>query len=635
VTATSLPAVTSAPSTAANATSGATSATSQAPATWSSAATSAYPPISAYGVIGDMRTAALVGLNGSIDWCCLPEFPSPSTFAAILDESRGGRFQIVPAGTHTSEQRYLPATNVLVTAFHDSTGTLELCDFMPVGPEGRRPGFAEIHRQIKCTRGQMDISICFSPRFDYAVKPAHIIPRKNGLLATDDDNEAAALSAPADLWWQVDEMGATARLRMRAGESAWFVLRYDDDEVLPIASYKSQDRLQQTITFWDGWVATLKYEGTHRAVVERSALALKLLCYEPTGSIIAAPTTSLPEEIGGERNWDYRFIWLRDASFTLDALQGLGQHEEASAFMAFLRRITRKATDSHLQIMYGVDGSRDLPERTLPHLSGYRNSAPVRVGNAAVNQLQLDVYGEILNTAYRWSRSATVGEGTWWSLSRLVDWVSVHWGDPDSGIWEVRATEEHYVMSKVMCWVALDRGVKMGREFDLPCNIARWEAARDAVWAEVMERGWSEKRQSFVQFYGTEALDAANLIIPMVGFLPPDHERVKGTIAATLRDLTSDDKELVYRYRNDDGLPGSEGVFSICTFWMAQALILSGDAEQGERIFCRMLKHANHVGLYSEELDPKTGGFAGNFPQGLTHIALINCALALADVGRG
>ena len=613
----------------------ATSSAESLPAGWSSAPEPTYQPISAYGVIGDMRTAALVSLNGSIDWCCLPEFGSSSTFAAILDAARGGTFQIAPAGPHTSEQRYLPATNVLVTAFHDRSGTLELCDFMPVGPEGRRPGYAEMHRRLTCTRGQMDVSVRFSPRFDYGVHPAHLIPRQNGLLATDDDNEAAALSAPPDLWWQIGDDGDCAQLRLLAGESAWFVLRYDDDEVLPIAAYQSDERLKQTIAFWDGWVATIKYEGAHRAVVERSALTLKLLCYQPPGAIIAAPTTSLPEEIGGERNWDYRFVWLRDASFTLDALQGLGQYEEASAFISFLRRIMRKATDSHLQIMYGVDGSRELPERTLPHLSGYRDSAPVRVGNAAAEQLQLDVYGEILAMAYRWSRSTPVGEGTWWSLSRLVDWISVHWVDPDSGIWEVRATAEHYVMSKVMCWVALDRGVKMAREFGLPANIGRWESARDAVWSEVMDKGWSEKRQSFVQFFGTEALDAANLVIPMVGFLPPDHERVKGTIAATLRDLSSEDRELIYRYRNDDGLPGEEGVFAICTFWMAQALILSGDAEQGERIFCRMLKHANHLGLYSEELDPETGAFAGNFPQGLTHIALINCALALAEVGRG
>ena len=606
----------------------------QAPAPFAPAASS-YAPISAYGVIGDMRTAALVGLNGSIDWCCFPDFPSPSTFAAILDADRGGRFQIAPARKYTSEQRYLPATNVLVTAFHDGSGIVELTDFMPVGSDGRRGSFAEIHRKVSCTRGQMDIVVCFSPGFDYAIAPARLIPRRNGLLATDDESKAGALSAPPDLWWDLSGSGATAKLRLSAGESAWFVFRYDDDEVLPLDAYRSGQRLEETIAFWDRWVAKLKYDGAHRAVVQRSALALKLLCYEPTGAIIAAPTTSLPEEIGGTRNWDYRFIWLRDASFTLDALQGLGQYGEASAFMAFLRRVTRKATDAHLQIMYGVDGSRNLPETTLPHLSGYRNSAPVRIGNGAVNQLQLDVYGEILATAYTWSRTSAIGEGTWWSLSRLVDWVAVHWREPDSGIWEVRANAEHYVMSKVMCWVALDRGVRMAREFDLAADIPRWEGARDAVFAEVMERGWSERRKSFVQFYGTEALDAANLIIPIVGFLPPDHPRVKCTIEAILSDLTSEDRELVYRYRNDDGLPGTEGVFSICTFWMAQALVLTGEAEKGERIFCRMLKHANHVGLYSEELDPRTGSFAGNFPQGLTHIALINCALALAAVGRG
>ncbi len=612
-----------------------TASSPQAPAAWSSASTAGgYAPISAYGVIGDMRTAALVGLNGSIDWCCFPDFPSSSVFAAILDASKGGRFQISPGGNYTSEQRYLPATNVLVTTFHESRGAMELHDFMPVGADGRRPGFAEIHRRVTCTRGEIDVMICFSPGFDYAVRPARLIPRRNGILATDDDKEVAALSATSDVWWEITELGATARLRLAAGDSVWFVLRYDDDEVLPIESYNSQQCMDETIAFWDRWVSTINYEGAHRAVVQRSALALKLLCYQPTGAIIAAPTTSLPEEMGGTRNWDYRFIWLRDASFTLDALQGLGQREEASAFMAFLRRVTRKATDAHLQIMYGVDGSRDLPERTLPHLSGYRDSAPVRVGNAAVEQLQLDVYGEILATAYTWSRTSPIGEGTWWSLTRLVDWVAEHWREPDSGIWEVRANAEHYVMSKVMCWVALDRGIRMAREFNLPADVDRWEAARDAVWAEVMERGWSERRQSFVQFFGTEALDAANLIIPIVGFLPPDHERVKCTISAILSDLTSEDRELVYRYRNDDGLPGEEGVFSICTFWLAQALVLSGEAEQGERIFCRMLKHANHLGLYSEELDPKSGGFAGNFPQGLTHIALINCALALAAVGR-
>ncbi|MGI8765356.1 MAG: glycoside hydrolase family 15 protein [Gemmatimonadaceae bacterium] len=596
----------------------------------------AYLPISAYGIIGDMRTAALVGLNGSIDWCCFPDFPSQSTFAAILDSAHGGRFRIAPAERHTVEQRYLPATNVLITTFHGASGgVMEVSDFMPVDSEGRRGRFAEIHRQAKCTRGSVDVLVEFQPRLNYASTATRLVPRRNGVLATDDEDEALALSAPLDLWWRMEPGCASASLRLECDGVASFVLRYADDEVLPIADYRSDERLRETVMFWDAWVSHIAYRGAHRAVVERSALTLKLLCFEPTGAIVAAPTTSLPEEIGGSRNWDYRFTWLRDSAFTLDALQAIGQLGEASAFMGFLRRITRKATDAHLQIMYGVDGSRDLRESTLPQLEGYRESAPVRIGNGAHDQLQLDVYGEVLATAFLWSRTETVGEGTWTSLSRLVDWVASNWRRRDSGIWEVRAGAQNYVMSKVMCWVALDRGVRMAQEFELPADLERWSGERDAVWNEVMQRGWSDSKDSFVQYYGSEALDAANLVIPMVGFLPPDHPRVKGTIAATLRELTSEDRELVYRYRNDDGLDGGEGVFSICTFWLAQALVLSGEAEQGERIFQRMLKHANHLGLYSEELDPATGSFLGNFPQGFTHIALINCAHALAEAGRG
>ena len=591
----------------------------------------AYAPISSYGVIGDMRTAALVGLNGSIDWYCAPEFSSCSVFASLLDARRGGSFCISPTEAYTTEQRYLPATNVLVTTFHcDSGGALEICDFMPVDRNGRRGRYAELHRQVRCTRGTVDVLVRFAPRLNYAATRTRLIPRRNGVLATDDDDEALALSAPADVWWHLESDIATANFRLGCDEHAWFVLRYDDDEVLPIDEYGSEEALRDTVAFWDSWVSRIRYRGRHRAVVERSALTLKLLCYEASGAIVAAATTSLPEEIGGSRNWDYRFTWLRDAAFTLDALHAIGQIDEAGAWMAFLRRVTRKSGAKHLQIMYGIDGARDLTERSLPHLEGYRCSGPVRVGNGAYDQLQLDVYGEVLATAYLWSRNAPVGEGTWASLCRLVDWVADHWREPDSGIWEVRAGVQHYVMSKVMCWVALDRGIRIATEFDLRADLDRWNSERDAIRADILERGWSESKQSFVQYYGTEALDAANLIIPMVGFLPGDDPHVKGTIAATLRELTSEDRELVYRYRNEDGLEGGEGVFSICTFWLAQALILSGAVDQGERIFLRMLKHANHVGLYSEELDPENGEFLGNFPQAFTHIALINCADALA-----
>ena len=586
-----------------------------------------YPPISAYALVGDMHTAALVALNGSIDWCCLPRFDSPSVFAAILDAAKGGSFQIAPSGRYTAEQRYLPATAVVVTTFRtEDGGVVELTDFMPVGrpePNGRR---AELHRRVCCTRGEAEVVVRFRPRFDYGASATLLFPRANGVIATDGDDESLALAAPRSIWWHLENATAHATLKLAAGEEHWFVLRYDDDEVNPLASYDSDACLAETIAFWDRWVAKITYEGPYRVAVERSAITLKLMCYEPTGAIVAAPTMSLPEELGGIRNWDYRYSWLRDSAFVLYSFHVLGHYDEADRFMSFLKRITRKATDAHLQIMYGIDGRRELTERTLEHLEGYRRSAPVRVGNGAYDQVQLDVYGEVLETAWLWSRHHTISEGTWATLQRLVDWIADHWTMRDSGIWEVRAGPQHYVLSKVMCWVALDRGIRLAQKFDLPANLDRWRRERDAVHADVMARGWSEEKQSFVQYYGTDALDASNLIIPMVHFLPRDHPRVVGTVMATLRELTSDDQELVFRYRNDDGLPGEEGVFSICTFWLAETLAMCGDMERAERIFQRMLRHANHVGLYSEELHPTSGEFLGNFPQAFTHIALINCA---------
>ncbi|MFL5578276.1 MAG: glycoside hydrolase family 15 protein [Gemmatimonadaceae bacterium] len=603
---------------------------------WRLAGNGEYAPISAYALVGDLHTAALVALNGSVDWLCLPRFDSASVFGALLDAGKGGNFQISPSARFSAEQRYLPATAVLVTTFRtEDGGVVEVTDFMPLTRDGTRGDFAELHRRVSCTRGEAELVLRFRPRFDYAASSTRLVARSAGVLATDGEDEVLALAAPREIWWHLEDGAALATIKVTAGDQHWFVLRYDDDEVRPVESYASAERLDETIAFWDAWVGRITYAGPYRAAVERSAITLKLMCYQPTGAIVAAPTTSLPEELGGSRNWDYRYTWLRDSAFVLYSFHVLGHYAEADRFMNFLKRITRKATDAHLQIMYGIDARRDLAERALDHLEGYRKSGPVRVGNGAYDQVQLDVYGEVLETAWLWSRHHPISEGSWATLKRLVDWVADHWRMKDSGIWEVRAGAQHYVLSKVMCWVALDRGIRLVQRFGLPGDVERWSAERDAVHADVMENGWSEEKQSFVQHYGTDALDASNLIIPMVHFLPRDHPRVVGTVMATLRELTSDDQELVYRYRNDDGLPGEEGVFSICTFWLAETLAMCGERERAERIFRRMLKHANHVGLYSEELNPSTGEFLGNFPQAFTHIALINCAYVFEKLRGG
>jgi GH15 family glucan-1,4-alpha-glucosidase len=587
--------------------------------------------LSEYGLIGDMRTAALIGLDGAIDWCCLPRFDSGSVFAAILDQERGGTWAIRPQGTWTSTQRYLPRTNILETTFRTPDGVVALTDFMPVGEDGWPSGpHPEIHRQVRCTRGRVAMQVVFMPRFEYGARTTRLELLRNGLFATDRTDQVLTLSTAKPMDWIVEQSIASARFTVEKGEECWMVLRYDDDDIHAADRYESALKLDITAAFWARWAAGVRYSGPFRGMVKRSALALKLLTHVETGAIIAAPTTSLPETIGGMRNWDYRFVWLRDAAFTLAALDAVGHRREADAFMRFLKKVCRHEGGGHLQIMYGIDGRRDLVERQLDHLAGYQGSRPVRVGNGAVGQLQLDVYGEVLETADIWRRTNEMTEGTWRVLRGLVDWVSKNWQLPDSSIWEVRGEVRHYVFSKVMSWVALDRGVRMAEELGLESNTDDWRVQRDALHAEIMERGWSEQHQAFTQAYDDDALDAAALAIPMVRFLPWNHPRVHGTVRAIARELTSADGELVFRYKHPDGLEGVEGAFSICTFWLAQALTMIGERERAERVFRRMLRHANHVGLYSEEIDPATGEFLGNFPQAFTHIALINCAAALA-----
>jgi alpha,alpha-trehalase len=588
-----------------------------------------YKPIAAYGVIGDTRTAALIGMDGSIDWCCFPRFDGRSVFGALLDDAHGGRFRIAPTEPYTADQRYLPLTNVLVTTFHThrGSGVGEVLDFMPIPGEQPLVSHQEIHRRIRGGRGEMELEILIQPRFDYARGNTRLKRSGSGLHASDG-REEFVIGAPESLAWEVDEATATARARVtvRSNEQLWIVLRYDTDEVEPVAAYESDAQIERTARYWNGWAGALEYDGLYRREVERSALALRLLFYEPTGAIVAAPTTSLPEEIGGSRNWDYRFCWLRDAAFTLSAMHTVGLHDEASRFIRFLEFLAGRATDT-MQIMYGVGGETDLVEDELLHLEGYRGSRPVRIGNGAHDQLQLDVFGELLDAAWIWHRRNLIDESFWKLLVRRVDWLVGNWQRPDSGIWEVRTEPRHYVHSKVMCWVAFDRAIRIAEELGGAPAIDRWRHARAAIHDEVLERGWSGRKNCFVQYYGSDTLDAANLLIPVVGFLPGDDPRVRSTIRATLDELTRDG--MLYRYTGDDGLAGGEGVFSICTFWLADALILAGEVENGERVFRRMLRFANHLGLYSEELDPRTGDFLGNFPQAFTHIALINTARIL------
>jgi GH15 family glucan-1,4-alpha-glucosidase len=593
-------------------------------------------PIASYGMIGDMRTAALISVAGGVDWCCLPRFDSASVFAALLDSQRGGTWRIQPEGEWRSTQRYLPGTNVLETRFELENGARAVIqDFMPVDEGGRPSGqHPEIHRHLQGIRGEVPMTMLFMPRFAYASRATRLEIMQAGIFASDRTEQVLTLSSGRPFDWLQDGGTATTKFLLREGEERWLVLRYDDDDIHPVNVYDSVRKLEATTTFWRQWCSAVRYEGPFRQEVERSALALKLLTHAESGAIIAAPTTSLPEVIGGSRNWDYRFVWLRDAAFTLEALHAVGHVEEADAFMRFLKRVCRHEGGGHLQIMYGIDGRRDLEERVLDHLTGYMGSKPVRVGNGAAGQLQLDVYGEVLQTAAVWRQYHPMTEGTWRVLRGLVEWVSTNWHRTDSSIWEVRGELRHYVFSKVMSWVALDRGIEMAEELGLPGDVAAWRVAREAVFEDVMTRGWSDRYQSFVQAYGDDALDAAALAIPMVGFLPWDHPRVISTVEAVARELTSADGELVYRYRHPDGLEGEEGAFSICTFWLAQDLAMTGRPDRAEKIFRRMLTHANHVGLFSEEIDPVSGGFLGNFPQAFTHIALINCAQALERVKR-
>ena len=605
----------------------------------------AYQPIDHYGIIGNMYTTALIGRNGSIDWLCFPNHDSPSVFAALLDDKKGGQFVIEPKYATTTErdrtttkQLYWPATNVLITRFLAAHGVGEIIDFMPVGLREDEIGYHSLIRQVKLVRGSMTFRVYCRPGFNYARDPHELtITPKGVCFYSDTLNLGLATDTPL-----VEKgNGVTADFTLNEGDIAVFVLQAIPSGAgcgLPITPDTAESLFRRTVGYWRKWLGKSNYSGRWREMVERSALLLKLLTFEPTGAIVAAPTCSLPEELGGGRNWDYRYTWIRDAAFTLTALLQIGFTDEAAQFMNWIHQCcTHLNPDGSLQIMYGIDGRKHLPETELDHLDGYMGSKPVRVGNEAANQLQLDIYGELMDAVYRYDEQGLpIAYDLWIYLRRLIDWVCDNWRRQDEGVWEMRSGQQHFVYSKIMCWVAIDRGLRLADRRAFPANRGRWLEERDLIYEEIMSKGWSRDRQAFVQYYGSKSLDASNLIAPKVMFLPPTDPRFLKTLDAITQPPEKGGllaNNLVYRYNIEeyaDGLDGLEGTFNLCTFWLVEALARGGKVEprrleDARLMFEGMLGYANDLGLYSEELG-MSGEALGNFPQAFTHLSLISAA---------
>ena len=603
---------------------------------------SQYQPIENYGVIGNMRTAALVGMDGSIDWLCLPHFDSPSVFAAILDDQQGGRFRIAPACERLRhKQFYWPDSAILVTRFLHDEGVGQVEDFMPVGGAGAVPD--ELIRRVRVVRGKLPFRLECRPAFDYA-RASHQLQLSDHGARFDGAKLSLGLAAPMPL--QPDGQGVVADFTLGEGESATFVLRLLRPEDLPKPCPgvgEAEELFRGTVEYWRRWLAKCTYTGRWREMVQRSAMTLKLLSFEPTGAIVAAPTCSLPESIGGPRNWDYRYTWIRDAAFTLYGLLRIGFTEEAARFRDWLEARWKDAADCEtgpLQLMYGIDGRAELTEETLDHLEGYRTSRPVRIGNAAYQQLQLDIYGELMDAVYLHNKYVEpVSYDNWVHLRGLVDWLCDNWQREDEGIWEVRGGRRHFVFSKLMSWVALDRGLRLADKRSFPADRGHWLKVRDEIYEEVMAKGFDPGRKAFVQAYGSDALDASTLLMPLVFFMAPSDPRMLSTVDAIRKPVSAGGLAadgLIYRYKRgatSDGLTGHEGTFNMCSFWLVEALTRAGRTDparldDARLLFEQMLGYANHLGLYAEQ-SGNSGEALGNFPQAFTHLALISAAYNL------
>jgi GH15 family glucan-1,4-alpha-glucosidase len=590
-----------------------------------------YLPVADHGLIGDLRSVALVGTNGTIDWYCCPSFDAPSVFAAILDADRGGAFELAAAVPARTKQFYFPDTNVLITRFFSEDAVGEIQDFMPINDSAETDRHRLI-RRVLCVRGSMPFQARVAPRFDYGRQPHSVRDLQDGVVFESADfSLALTTTVPLDS----DGGDVTAEFKLDEGESAVLALDRWDADVTPrgCPCAEAEAEFMATVAFWRRWLSASRYRGRWREMVHRSALTLKLLTYAPTGAIVAAPTTSLPEQEGGERNWDYRFVWIRDAAFCVYALLRLGFTGEAAAFMDFLTAIATRphgGTSGPLQIMYGIDGRTELPESELSHLEGFRGSAPVRIGNAAVDQLQLDIYGELIDSIYLYDKwGQPISSDQWDGLCLLVDWVCGHWDQPDEGVWETRGGRKKFLYSQLMCWVAIERAIRMANRRGLPADRPRWEQTRDAIYRRIMQRGWSPTRRAFVQCEDGDILDAAVLMMPLAKFIAPTDPKWLSTLDALGTDLVSD--SLVYRYdpaASPDGLRGEEGTFSICSFWYVEALARAGRVDEARLAFEKMLTYANHLGLYAEQIS-RAGEQQGNFPQAFTHLALISAAVNL------
>jgi GH15 family glucan-1,4-alpha-glucosidase len=595
-------------------------------------------PIGDYALLSDCRSAALISRDGSADWLCFPRFDGPSVFCRLLDPA-GGHFAIRPAGKFQASRRYVDQTMVLETTYSTAGGTAVLTDGLAVGRNERGHDLGArspsmLLRRLACTGGEIEAEVSYVPRPEYGLIHPILIQVPGGLAARGGSDRLLLSTAVS---FDVDGGTATARFRLAAGQTALFALGHGqltDPPLAPWTAAEINDRLDDTVEGWRSWSAIHQsYEGPWRELVHHSGRVLQALTFAPTGAIVAAPTTSLPETVGGERNWDYRYTWVRDASLTMEALWVAACPDEANKFFTFLAdaAASQLQRGADLQIMFGIGGEWDLSERELPHLAGWRDSRPVRIGNGAWLQRQLDVYGELLGAAQRLVDQLGVLEPvTRRFLAAAADTAAARWPEKDQGIWEIRGEPQDFLYSKLMCWVALDRAIALADHLDARDRVADWAAARAEIRAAILERGWSERAGAFTQAFGSDDLDASSLMLTITGFLAADDPRMKATIDTTAQRLT-DNRGLVYRYLAHDGLGGEEGTFLLCTFWLAQAQALAGEVEAATATFERAVAAINDVGLLAEEVDPRTGDMIGNFPQAFSHIGLINAAWAITQ----